>query len=90
MRTGTVRIAGLDSLSRHKWLGNGIRNISGRGYLAHPFSASIVQCMYQAAAAAMLVLTRPLPEVAGVCWIDARRALSMNFEVRIYDIFSMW
>ena len=29
-----VRIAGLDSLSRHKWLGNGIRYISGREYLA--------------------------------------------------------
>ena len=66
--------------SRQKW----------GGYLAHPFSASIVQCMYQAAAAAMLVLTRPLPEVAGVRWIDARRALSMNFEVRISGLFSMW
>ena len=46
--------------------------------------------MYQAAVAAVLVLTRPLPEVAGVRWIDARRALSMNFEVRISGLFSMW
>jgi hypothetical protein len=46
--------------------------------------------MYLAAAAAMLVLTRPLPEVAGVHWIDAWRALSMNFEVKISGLFLMW
>ncbi len=43
-----------------------------------------------AAAAVLGVLTRPLPVVAGVCCVDARRAMSMNFEVKISGRFSMW
>ncbi len=43
-----------------------------------------------AAAAVLGVLTRPLLVVAGVCCLDARRALSVKFEVKIPGRFSMW
>ena len=43
-----------------------------------------------AAAAVMVVLTRPLPVVAGVRCVDARRASSMNLEVKIFGCFLMW
>jgi hypothetical protein len=45
--------------------------------------------MYQAAPAAGAKLINPLPEVAGVDCVDARRALSMNFEVNIEGCFLM-
>ncbi len=34
--------------------------------------------MYQAAPAAGAKLINPLPEVAGVCWVDAQRASSIE------------
>ena len=63
-----------------------------RRYLAHPFSTSM--CLQwnipaQAAAAAGVDPINPLPEVAGVLLVDAQRALSMNFEVKIVGRFSM-
>ncbi len=45
--------------------------------------------MDQAAAAAGSELSNPLPEVAGVLLVDARRASSMTFEVNIEGCFSM-
>ncbi len=43
-----------------------------------------------AAVAVLGVLTRPLPVVAGVHCMDARRASSINFEVKISGHFLMW
>ena len=43
-----------------------------------------------AAAAVLGVLMRPLLVVAGVHCVDARRALSVNFEAKISGRFLMW
>ena len=43
-----------------------------------------------AAGATFVAWTRPLPKVAGALLADARRALSMNFGVRVSLRFSMW
>jgi hypothetical protein len=46
-------------------------------------------CIHDAAAV-LGVLTRPFPVVAGVRCVDAWRASSMNFEVKISGRFLMW
>jgi hypothetical protein len=43
-----------------------------------------------AAVALKLIDINPLPEVAGVHFVDARRTSNMNFGVRMQDCFSMW
>jgi hypothetical protein len=64
--------------------------IDKRRYPAHPFQYLCFAVCIHAAAAVLGVLTRPLPVVVGVFCVDARRALSMNFEVKISGHFSMW
>ena len=63
------------------------------GYLAHPFIHIFAPNFYAATAVLVvssLTFANPLPEVAGVLFVDARSESNTIFGVTILGLFSMW
>ena len=62
------------------------------GYLAHLFIHIFAPNFYAATAVLVSSVTfaNPLPDVAGVLFVDARSASNTIFGVSILGLFSMW